>query len=38
LGDPNKDYLKVITDAGFKLDKKVGEGAVYVCYFTKLKN
>ena len=30
------DYVSLIKDAGFKLDKKVGEGTVYVYYFSKL--
>jgi FkbM family methyltransferase len=34
----NKDYIKLIESNGFKLTKRTGEGAVYVCYFTKLKN
>jgi FkbM family methyltransferase len=35
---PDKiDYIDLIKKAGFKMDKKVGEGAVYVYYFSKIK-
>jgi len=35
LKPDNVDYKSLIKNAGFKLDKKVGEGTVYVYYFSK---
>lgn len=35
MGYDGIDFIKLIQKAGFKLDKKVGEGAVYVYYFSK---
>jgi len=35
MGYDGIDFIKLIKKAGFKIDKKVGEGAVYVYYFSK---
>jgi FkbM family methyltransferase len=36
MGYGDIDFFALIMNAGFKVDKKVGEGAVYVYYFSKV--
>lgn len=35
FGFKNTDFIKLITDSGFKLEKQIGAGPIYVCYFLK---
>jgi FkbM family methyltransferase len=35
LGFGDIDFIKLIKNAGFKLNKRLGKGAVYQCYFSK---
>ena len=35
FGFKDINFIKLITDSGFILDKKIGNGPIYVCCFSK---